>query len=490
MSCSRDSLNLAHSLAATGGEPGMRSRLGRLLPAALVAACLCACSDLAGPEYERPPTPYKGNWSELEGRDVPTGEIIRMDWWTAFEDPYLDGLIDTALSEGVDLRIAFLRLERAGVTLEQQRFPLTPEITGGPRTSYRRAGDGDNTTSVQDSDLFLASVNWELDIWGKVRKGVQAAEANYHATEMEWRAAYLTLVVSVSDLYFQIRQFDGQIAQQRAALAQSEALLEIWTMQYREGIAPETRILSQRAEISSRKQQLLDLTRSRREAELKLATLLGQPAGALSVPPGHLRDSVRLIPEPAALPGDLMSRRPDILAAEYNLLAAHNLLGKARLERLPSLTLTGGASAGSGISSLVSSWNYAFLLDWTSFLDRNRRIAVEQAQADVDILVETYRKSVLAAFEEVEIALLNLDTRRNQLIELSKQVAALEIVNRVQQAQLAEGMVSQLEVFDTERNLLDAQLNALSNYRSLLSDTLVLYKAVGGGWPVEVVAND
>ena len=165
------------------------------------------------------------------------------------------------------------------------------------------------------------------------------------------------------------------------------------------------------------------------------------------------------------------------------------MLGKARLERLPSFSLRGSAGTGDGLAPLVARWNYAFLLDWTSFLDRNKKIAVKESEADLKILTENYRQTVLAAFEEVEIALLNLKIRHLQLQELENQVAALEVVNTVQKAQLREGLVSQLEVFDTERTLLDAQQNILSNYRTLLSDTLTLYKAVGGGWPVETVAN-
>ena len=152
--------------------------------------------------------------------------------------------------------------------------------------------------------------------------------------------------------------------------------------------------------------------------------------------------------------------------------------------------MTGSAGTGDGISPLIARWNYAFILDWTSFLDRNKKIAVEENAADVNILTENYRKAVLGAFEEVEVALLNLNTRNAQLKELQQQVAALEVVNTVQKAQLKEGLVSQLEVFDTERNLLDAQQNILTNYRGMLSDTLVLYKAVGGGWPTETVANN
>jgi NodT family efflux transporter outer membrane factor (OMF) lipoprotein len=457
---------------------------------AVILACLSGCSSLGGPEYERPTVVEKPNWSELEGRQVATTDVVRMDWWTAFGDSYLNQLIDTALQQGLDLKIASLRLEKAGITLQQQRFPLTPTITGGPVAAYQRGKqEGSDIISQSSAEAINLNLNWELDIWGKVKKGALAAEATYKSTEMDWRAAYLTLVTAVSELYFQIRQFDEQIAQQQASVDQKRELLGIWQQQYDEGMVPQTKILNQQSEISTGIQQLMELQRSRDEAEFKLATLTGTAAGDLTVPPGFLRNSIKLIPEPEVMPGDLLARRPDVLRAEYNLLAAHNLVGQARLARLPSLGLRASAGSGDGISPLISRWSYAFLLDWTSFLDRDKKIQVTLSEAEVKILTEDYRRAVLTAYEEVEIALLNLNVRRAQLTELENQTAVLEIVYKVQKAQLREGLVSQLEIFDTERTLLEAQQQVLSNYRSLLTDTLVLYKAVGGGWPVETVAN-
>ena len=451
---------------------------------------LGACDQYIQEDYQRPDLPEKENWSELEGRELGPDDVIPMDWWAAFGDPYLNQLINTALADGPDLRLAFLRLEKAGITLRRERFPLTPDVTGGPVGSYTRSKADDNNDDIDsDFETFKVSLSWEIDIWGKVRKGVESATATYKSSEMDYRGIYLTLVTSVSDLYFQIRQFDEQIEQQEAAVAQSQELLRIWELQYQEGLVPQTNILSQKSEISARKLQLIELERSRKEAELRLATLLGKPAGTLSVPEAPLIGTVTLIQEPNILPGELLSRRPDILQAEYNLLAQYNLLGQTRLERLPSLSLQASAGTGAGFSTLLNTWNYAFLLDWTSFLDRNKKIAVEENAAEVNVLSETYRKTVLGAYEEVEIALLNLHSRHEQLKELETQVAALAVVDSVQKAQLKEGLVSQLEVFDTERNLLDAQQSILSNYRSMLSDTLVLYRAVGGGWPTETVAN-
>jgi outer membrane protein TolC len=214
--------------------------------------------------------------------------------------------------------------------------------------------------------------------------------------------------------------------------------------------------------------------------------LLGQPAGGLSVPVGNLRDSVRILEMPEVLPADVLSRRPDVLKAEYGVLQAHHLVGKARLARLPTFSLTGAAKTGQSFTStVINTWTFGLAANWAGLFDRDLKIDVKLSEADVKIAREEYRKIVLEAYEEVEIALLNLNARQEQIKQLEAQVADLQVVRNVQDARLREGLVSQVEVFDTERSLLGAQQEILSTYQQLLSDTVTLYKALGGGWESE-----
>jgi multidrug efflux system outer membrane protein len=195
---------------------------------------------------------------------------------------------------------------------------------------------------------------------------------------------------------------------------------------------------------------------------------------------------VRLIEMPEVLPADVLSRRPDVLKAEYSVLAAHHLVGKARLARLPTFSLTGAAKTGTSfVSTVINTWTFGLSASWAGLFDRDLAIDVKLNEADVNISREEYRKTVLEAYEEVEIALLNLNARRQQIKELESQVADLQVVRNVQDARLHEGLVSQLEVFETERSLLGAQQEILSTYQQLLTDTVTLYKALGGGWESE-----
>mgnify|MGYP001813854863 FL=1 len=192
---------------------------------------------------------------------------------------------------------------------------------------------------------------------------------------------------------------------------------------------------------------------------------------------------------PAGLPSDLLARRPDIIAAEYRVLRAYNLEGQARLARLPSLSLTGRAGkAAFSLADLLDTTNLGLssLLSFPIF-DPNVRARIKVSEAQTQVVEEEYRRTVITAFEEVENALTNLAARNAQQEELASRREKLTVVSDQVYAQLDEGLVSQLEVFEVERSLLDSEQQMLANHWQILTDTITLYKALGGGWPRETV---
>ncbi len=474
-----------HRFAASSHGDGRLGTAGHGLVLLLAGWLLTGCSGLGGPEYKRPEVASKAGWSTAAGPAISAAATIRPDWWTGFGDPYLDDLIERAIAGSVDIRILAARTGVAKAGIEQAKAGAIPVVTAGGGT------DTFKVSGTPSSTKYSAGVeaSWELDIWGKVRKGVEAQEAEYKASDADWRAGYLTLVSEVGTAYFQIRRFDEQLDQQQHALESSRKILAIYQGMLEEGLIPKTQVLQQQAEINALQNGLLDLQRQRKLTENSLATLLGMAADTLHVPKAPLRSTVTPMPVPAGLPSELLSRRPDIVAAEYRVLRAVNLEGQARLARLPSISLTGRAGvAGFSLGNILSTTTLGLssLLSFPVF-DPNVKAQIKISEAQTKVVEEEYRRTVLGAFEEVENALTNLSARKAQQQELESRRGKLATVSDQIHAQLREGMVSQLEVFEVERTLLSAEQEMLANHWQILTDTIQLYKALGGGWPKEVV---
>jgi multidrug efflux system outer membrane protein len=465
-----------------------RHGMGALHLLLLLGWCfLHGCSSLGGPDYKRPDVAAKQSWSGQGGPLVSAEGTIQPDWWKGFGDPYLDELIDRAIAGNIDIRILAARIGVAQAGIGQARAGLLPTVEAGAATDTNKITGSSKTTKYTTG----TQASWELDIWGKVRKGVEAQQADYKASEADWRAGYLTLVSEVGTAYFQIRQFDEQIDQQRHAIERNTQILDIYQGMLDEGLVPKTQVLQQQAEINNLQNGLLDLQRQRKLTENSLATLLGMPADTLRVPRAPLRTSITPVSVPAGLPSDLLTRRPDIIAAEYRVLQAVNLEGQAKLARLPSISLSGKAGvAAFSLGDLMSTTTLGLssLLSFPVF-DPNVQAQIKVSAAQTKVAEEEYRRTVFSAFEEVENALTNLSAHEAQRQELESRREKLATVSDQIHAQLDEGLVSQLEVFEVERTLLSAEQEMLANHWQILTDTLILYKALGGGWSKEVVGQ-
>ncbi len=461
-----------------------------------LTACSNLADNLAGSDYQRPDTTTKSQWSAQQKRSdkqqgsdktVEADEVIRPDWWKNFDNTVLNQLITTALANNLDLAVLTARIGTAEASIDQANAARLPSIDAALGANLQTSEGADAAHQYS----YATAVGWELDIWGKAKKGVEAQQAAYRASEAEWRAGYLELIANVAESYFQVSQFDEQIESQQTALENSERILTIYRSLNAEGVIPKTRVLQQQAESNQLRNDLFELQRLRKLSLNALATLTGTPAGELQLPTQNLSD-LPLIKVPAGLPSDLLSRRPDIIAAEYRVLQAHQLQGQARLAKLPSINLTSNiGNTSAALTSLLKSW--AFGLASTASIpifDPNVQSRIKGSEAQARVAEEEYRSTVIKAFEEVENSLVNLESHRQQSKELSARQEQLKIVSEQFQAQAREGMISQLELFESERSLLAAELARLSNHRQILVDTVVLYKALGGGWPaVEVKAK-
>ena len=450
--------------------------------ALLVASA--GCARLAGPAYERPAAPVPQAWTAPTADEVAT---LRTDWWTAFGDAELTRLIEQALAGNFDLRVAAGRVTRAealaGVAASR-RLP-TFGLNAGATFGRQDVGPGPST-STESYDVG-AGLNWEIDLWGKLKKGEAAADAEVRASGADWRAAYLVVASQVAGQYFRLRQIDELAALYARFIAAGERILGLYEARAAEQLVSADVVLRQRAEQRRLEREAQELQRERSTIENGLAALLGLPAGELRIAPLATRDALRAVAVPAGLPADLLSRRPDVLAAEYRVLAAYNLTGQARLDRLPSIALTGsGGSTSDSLGGLLSQWLIGGgPVIRIPLLDPAKKRQVEVREAEAEIAADQYRAAVVRALQEVENALLTLVSRRAQAENAGEALADLRAAQGINQIQFEEGLLSQLQVLESERSLLQAEQIALDLHFRRLNETVTLYKALGGGWPAE-----
>jgi NodT family efflux transporter outer membrane factor (OMF) lipoprotein len=458
----------------------------RVVAGGVCAAALAGCMDLKMPVYQRPDTPEKTTWAHADHR-VSALSTIDPQWWKAFGDPYLDALIDKAIAGSIDIKALAARIGIAGAQIGEVRAGALPSADLGAGVDLEKSTHQRPTKTYN----VAGQVNWDIDIWGKVAKSVAAQKAEYHATEADWRAGYLTLVAGVASTYFQILQFDDQIDEERRTLERNRQILGIYRSMYANGVVPQTEVLRQEAEINGLARELIEIERARSLAENALATLVGVPAGEFKVPVGHLRDRVKLPDVPMGLPAQLLARRPDIVAAQFRVLESYDSISSAKLAQLPTISLTGrGGTAAFSLSDLAKVFTFSFLPSINlPMFDPGVKAHIKTTQAQSELARQLYRQTVFAAFEEVENALVDLDAHKKQRIELEAQNARLRVIAAQVEAQLKEGLTSQLEVLESERSLVAAELALVANHQQILTDTVTLYKAIGGGWPAVAVSD-
>jgi len=447
-----------------------------------LAALAGGCASVAAPDYVAPQIPEKAGWSETLGDE----RRIDQEWWREFGDPYLNELTGRAVADNVNLQVMAARADLAGAQIGQAKAALLPVLNVGARTDTNSiSGQYDLGTSQKTG--VGGDMIWELDIWGKARKGVDAQKAGYRASLADYQAGYLAMVSQVASTYFLIRQTDDQIVQQQLALSRSRELLDIYSDLHASDLEPETSVIWQRVEVTRGESALKTLETNRAKLVNALATLIGVPAGEFEMPDTSGFTDVSPVEVPAGMPAELLARRPDILAAEQRLRQSVALEGQARVAQLPSVGLTGlGGSASYGLSNLLKTWTLGLgaVVEFPVF-DPNVRARIPVSEAQVEVAEQEYRATVMRAFEEVENVLVELNGSREQRKLLATARADLAAVTRQQVEQLRLGLISQLDVIQAERELQEAEQLLLANHWQILSDTVSLFKAVGGGWPPE-----
>lgn len=415
-------------------------------------------------------------------------------WWRSFGSARLAALIDAALDANPDLRIAAERMRRAAIQLDAARANRLPTARLGGDSGWRRSDPGDDAGAVETESTGAAlSVAWEVDLWGRLAAGADAADAAYAASRYDLDAVRLSLAASVADGYFELLATRERLAIARDNLAIAERVLGIAEARYRNGAASALDVSRQRSTVLAQRAALLPLETQERQIRSALALLVGRTPQDF-VPPlapdgGRAGDTLAGLTLPAVAPGlpsDLLARRPDLASAEAQLAAADADVAAARAALLPRIELSG--SAGLASSTLLSLANPASTLGLTASLaqtlfDGGRlRGELDTARSRRRELVESYRAAIHNALKEVEDALGNTDRdRRQEAAQLQIRDEARRAL-RLAELRYREGADDLLAVLDAQRTLFQAQDQLALIRLARLAGTVDLYKALGGGW--------
>ena len=452
----------------------------RFQPAAgaLAIVVLSGCSMM--PVYERPPAPVAGEWpAPAAATGTPAAEL---PWQQFFAARRLQTLIEIALRNNRDLRVAVLNIEQARAQYDIRRADRLPTV--GVTVAASRAPSGEGRQTSYSAGLGLSA--WEIDFFGRVASLSEAALAQYLATQEGRKAAQISLVASVANTWLALVADEELLELTRRTLATREESLRLVRLRFENGVTSELDLRQAQSLAESARVTLAQLTRQRALDLDALALLLGQPVPAETAVQASTA-SLRLPDLPAGTPSEVLTRRPDVRAAEQQLIAANANIGAARAAFFPRISLTAGLGTASGeLSGLFKGGGWGFtaapqLLQPIFDAGRNRA-GLEAATAARDIAVAQYERAIQVAFREVADALAGRATFGEQL-RAQGQVAEAESVRfRLSELRYRNGVASSLDLLDAQRSLFAAQQALVETRLQQLQSQVLLYRALGGGW--------
>jgi multidrug efflux system outer membrane protein len=444
---------------------------------------MTAASCMVGPDYRRPAQHMPAAYRSPTTRAAATQPALTADWWRLFGDPKLNELEDAALRANTDLRAAMARVMQARAAARITASQFYPTITLDP--SVVRSRSAPHTTSNLVQIPF--DLSYEIDVWGRVRRAYQASVAQARASENDYQVVRLTLAADVAQDYLTLRSLDAQDQILVKSVESFRKQVSLTQTLFRAGLAAQTDVLQAQTQLDSTLTQEIEVRRQRADLEHALAILLGRPPTDLALAAASLDLSIPAIP--AGLPADLLRRRPDVAEAEQNLVAASAQIGVATAQFYPTISLIGAA----GFESL----DLKHSLDWKNrvwsigpsvsvpiFEGGQLKAGLAQAKARYDELTATYRGTVLGAIRDVEDSLTDLHHFSDEATAQQQAVQSSRESLRLSQVQYERGLIAYLQVIDAERTLLANELSASQILNQRMVSTVLLIKALGGGWEV------
>ena len=454
----------------------------RALQAALLGGVLMLAGCANAPKYERPAVDVPASFKELADWKIasPADVLPKGNWWAAFDDPVLQDLLAQVDISNQTIRQAEAQYRASRALVSVARAGAFPSVSG--RAGATRSAQGSNQSSQFS---IVADASWEIDLWGRVRSAVTAAEATAESATADIENARLSAKATLVQDYYQLRIAEAQRALLEETAQGYERSVQLTTNQYNAGIVARVDVIQAETQLNAARAQLLDAGIQRQQFEHAIAVLLGKPPSALTIPVASTPFKVPSIP--VGMPSSLLERRPDVAAAERSMAAANAQVGVARAALFPALTLS--ASAGLQNSSLAHLfslpsrvWSIGPAIAATLFDAGLRRAQTEQAIAQFDANVANYRQTVLTAFQEVEDNLVALRLLEQEADVQQEAVAGAERVVQITLNQYRAGTVSFLNVVTAQNTAYSNRRTALDIQRRRFVAAAGLVKALGGGW--------
>ena len=460
-----------------------------------VLAFVAGCT--VGPDYKPPepaeplPTAFAepGPWREA----VPSDHLPKGEWWRVYKDGVLDALIaqatDIADGKGSpSLHIALARVDQARALAGMDRAEGQPQVDGGAGASRARTPPGHNREASTGNSFALGvDLRYEFDIWGRVRRLTEAAEARVAVSEADYLNVLLLIQAETARVYFEVRTADAERALVVRIIESRRKSLDIVSNRQKLGADDRLALSLAEAELSTAESDLIEIDRLRARLRHELAVLCGQNPTGFTI---NEDPQAALLPPPAipvGLPSDLLERRPDIAAAERALAAANADIGVAKAAFYPAITLFGAAGLGSAeIDKLLEwdsrAWSLGPSLSVPIFDGKRNTANHRRAQALYDEAIARYRQQVLVAFQEVESCLGDLRRQAERTLALERAVVASSRAAEIVSTRYRAGSVPYMDVTDAERIALANERLAVQVRGQQLVTSVLLVKAIGGGW--------
>jgi NodT family efflux transporter outer membrane factor (OMF) lipoprotein len=464
-----------------------------ILDGALLAGLMLLSGCAVGPRYSRPPAPvptdYKEtppNWKPAQ----PSDQVLRGKWWEIYQDPQLKTLEEKINISNQSLKAAQAQFAQARATVRYNRADYYPTITAGFSATRERLSTNRPLAKfgggVTTNDLVIpVDMSYEPDVWGRVRRTVEAARADSQASLADLELVSLSVHAELAVDYFQARELDAEAQLLDSTVASYVKQLELTENRYKGGVASQVDVAQAQTQLETARAQAIDVREQRTQFEHAIAVLIGEPASTFGLSSAALNATPPVIPP--GLPSELLERRPDIAATERQMASANARIGVAKAAYFPlfnlipgagfeSTTITNWLSGPSGFASVGAS---AVV---TAFDVGRRRAASDQARAAYDQTVANYRQNVLTAYQEVEDNLAALRLLEDESSTQTAAVAAAEHSLALSSNRYRGGVTTYLEVITAQTTALANERTAVQISGRRMVDSVLLIKALGGGW--------